>query len=337
MSDGKKMDLLVTGGAGYIGSHMVKTLLGAGHRVTVFDSLVTGHADAVKGAPLVQGDLRHRDDIAALLRRSRFDAVLHFAAFCYVGESVREPAKYYENNVLGTLNLLEAMRESGVRRLVFSSTCATYGDPVRQPMDETHPQAPVNPYGTTKLLAERAMADYGVAYGLRTIALRYFNAAGCDPEGELSERHDPETHLIPLALREAARVLAGGMPEESGLTVFGEDFDTPDGTCVRDYVHVNDLCDAHLIALHRLGGAQAAPFEAFNLGTGRGHSVREVIAACREVTGVDIRHRVGGRRAGDPASLVANAAKAARELSWQPRIPAIVDIVRTAWRTTVAS
>jgi len=326
----RAMHLLVTGGAGYIGSHMVKALVRAGHRVCAFDNLENGHADAVRGATLVQGDLRRREDIGELLAREAFDAVLHFAAYCYVGESVREPAKYYGNNFGGTLNLIEAMRSAGVRRLVFSSTCATYGDPVRLPMDETHPQQPVNPYGMSKLASERAMADYGRAYGLRAVALRYFNAAGCDPEGELAERHEPETHLIPLVLREAARVLGGGRPEDTRLVVNGDDFDTADGTCVRDYVHVSDLCEAHLIALARLEAPGREPFEAFNLGTGRGHSIREVIEACRSVTGADIRYRVGPRRPGDPPALVADASLARRVLGWEPRIAVLEDIVRTA-------
>lgn len=328
--------VLVVGGAGYIGSHMVRTLLRAGHGVTALDNLCTGHADAVRGAELVRGDLRRREDVESLLRRGGFDAVMHFAAFCYVGDSVQEPRKYYENNVLGTFNLIEAMRAAKVRRLVFSSSCATYGDPQRLPMDETHPQQPVNPYGMTKFVAERAMADYGVAYGLHSVALRYFNAAGADPEGELGERHDPETHLIPLVLGEALRLRNGGRPEATTLVVNGEDFDTKDGTCVRDYVHVSDLCDAHLLALDRLMEGKAQSFEAFNLGNGKGFSVREVIQACREVTGLDIRYTVGGRRAGDPAALVADAKKAQMVLGWSPKYASLPDIVRTAWNWMLA-
>ena len=207
--------IIVLGGAGYIGSHAAKALSRAGHAVTVFDNLSTGHRDAARFGRFVEGNLRRRQDLDDLFGQEKFDAVMHFAACCYVGESVEQPGKYYENNVVGTLNLLEAMRAAGVARLVFSSSCATYGDPLRLPIDESHPQNPVNPYGVTKFAAERAMADYGRAYGLRTVALRYFNAAGCDPEGELGERHDPETHLIPLVLREALRVRAGGKPEDS--------------------------------------------------------------------------------------------------------------------------
>jgi UDP-glucose-4-epimerase GalE len=311
---------------------MVKALVRAGHSTVVLDNLSTGHADAVRGAELVRGDLRSREDAEALLRRKKFDAVMHFAACCYVGESVQNPGKYYANNVLGTLNLLEAMRAADVRRLVFSSSCATYGNPQRLPMDESHPQIPVNPYGVTKYLAERAMADYGAAYGLRSVALRYFNAAGADPEGELGERHDPETHLIPLVLQEALRLRKGGRPEKTALVVNGDDFDTSDGTCVRDYVHVSDLCDAHLLALLRLEKSDAPAFEAFNLGNETGYSVKQVIDVCRAVTGTDIRYGVGPRRSGDPAVLVADARRAREVLGWTPTLARIERIVETAWR-----
>lgn len=224
------------------------------------------------------------------------------------------------------------MRAAGVTRLVFSSTCSAYGDPISIPMTEAHPQRPVNPYGMSKLAAERAMADYGRAYGMRTVALRYFNAAGCDPEGELGKRHDPETHLIPLVLREALWVRDGGDPAATRLEVFGDDFDTLDGTCIRDYVHVSDLCAAHLLALRRLLQSGGGTFEAFNLGTGRGHSVKEVIEACRRVTGQDIRYRVAGRRPGDPARLVASAERARSELAWSPKYIDLAEIVGTAWR-----
>jgi UDP-glucose-4-epimerase GalE len=323
--------IIVFGGAGYIGSHAAKALSRAGHAVTVFDNLSTGHRGAVRFGRFVQGDLRRRQDLDDLFRQETFDAVMHFAACCYVGESVGRPGKYYENNVVGTLNLLETMRATGVARLVFSSSCATYGDPLRMPIDESHPQNPVNPYGVTKFVAERAMADYGRAYGLRTVALRYFNAAGCDLEGELGERHDPETHLIPLVLREALRLRAGGRSEDTGLRMNGEDFDTPDGSCVRDYVHVSDLCDAHLLALQRLMDGRAVPFDAFNLGNERGISVKEVVAVCREVTGIDIRYVVGDRRPGDPPALVADSRSAREVLGWAPRHEKLTDIVRTAW------
>lgn len=325
------VSVLVVGGAGYIGSHMVKLLARQGHSVTVFDNLSTGHRDAVARAEFIEGDLRRAEDISGALGRRRFDVVMHFAANCYVGESVQEPAKYYRNNVIGTLHLLDAMREAGTRRMVFSSTCSTYGDPVSVPMDEAHPQQPVNPYGMTKLAAERAMADYGRAYGLQAISLRYFNASGCDPDGELGERHDPETHLIPLVLQEALRVRAGGKPVDTQLHVFGDDFDTPDGTCIRDYVHIADLCRAHEQAMDRLLGSEAPGFEAFNLGTGRGHSVKEVIDTCRRVTGQDIRYRLAGRRPGDPARLVASAQRAQEVLDWSPQYRDLEDIVATAW------
>ena len=324
--------IVVTGGAGYIGSYMVKLLIRAGHQVTVFDNLSTGHRDAIRGADFVEGDLQHRFDVARVFEGRRIDVVMHFAASCYVGESVRDPAKYYANNVLGTLNLLEVMRAATVQSLVFSSTCSTYGDPVSIPMSEDHPQRPVNPYGMSKLTAERAMADYGRAYGLSTVALRYFNAAGCDPAGELGERHDPETHLIPLIIREALRVRAGGNPEDTQLQVFGDDFDTPDGTCVRDYVHIADLCTAHRLATERLLGRRFSGFEAFNLGTGIGYSVKEVIETCRRITGQDIRYRITGRRDGDPARLVASGVRARAELGWSPEFNDLSDIVETAWR-----
>lgn len=323
--------ILVLGGAGYIGSHAAKLLSREGHEVAVFDNLSTGHRDSVRFGRLMEGDLRRREDIDAALRVYRFDAVMHFAACCYVGESVENPGKYHDNNVVGSLNLLEAMRAAGVRRLVFSSTCATYGDPKRLPMDESHPQVPVNPYGATKLAAEGAMAGAGSAWGLRTVALRYFNAAGCDPEGELGEMHDPEPHLIPLVLREALRVRAGGRPDDTGLRLYGEDFDTADGSCVRDYVHVSDLCDAHLLALGRLMEGKVQDFEAFNLGNGHGFSVKEVIQTCREVTACDIRYVVASRRPGDPPALVSDSRKARKVLGWTPRYAQLAAIVHTAW------
>jgi UDP-glucose-4-epimerase GalE len=324
--------ILVTGGAGYIGSHMVKLLRSKGYRVTVFDNLSTGHRDAVGDAEFIQGDLRDVPDLTRAFAVRRFDAVLHFAACAYVGESMQDPAKYYSNNFAGTLNLLDAMRAAGVGRLVFSSTCSTYGDPVTLPMAEDHPQRPVNPYGMSKLASERAMADYGRAYGLRTVALRYFNAAGCDPEGTLGERHDPEAHLIPLVLREAMRVREGGNPADTGLEVFGDDFDTPDGTCIRDYVHVTDLCAAHLLAMDRLAPEGRPGFEAFNLGNGTGYSVKEVIETCRRVAGQEVRFRIAGRRAGDPPRLVACASRARTELGWAPGLASLDTIVETAWK-----
>ena len=258
---------------------------------------------------------------------------MHFAASALVAESVAHPRSYYRNNVVGALNLLHAMLDAGMGRLVFSSTCATYGD-AAPPITEETPQRPVNPYGNTKLAVERALADYGAAYGLRSVSLRYFNAAGCDREGDLEERHDPETHLIPRVLREARRVEAGGAREDTTLTVHGDDYPTADGTCVRDYIHVEDLCSAHLLAAERvLRGEGEAGFEAFNLGTGEGCSVLEVIASAREVTGVDFVYHTGARRPGDPPVLVASAAKAREVLGWRPEIVDMKEIIATAWRT----
>jgi UDP-glucose-4-epimerase GalE len=324
--------ILVTGGAGYIGSHMSLMLAEAGHRVTVLDNLFRGHADAVPaGAELLRVDLRDRAALEAAVRPGRFAAALHFAALAYVGESVAEPAGYWAVNAAGSLNLLEALRAAGTARLVFSSTCATYGEPERLPLDESHPQRPVNPYGRSKLAVEQMLGDFAAAYGFRSIALRYFNVAGCDPAGRLGERHEPETHLIPLVLREAARVLSGGRPEDTALKVFGSDFPTPDGTAVRDYVHVDDLCRAHLAALERLLAGRASGFEAYNLGGGTGHTVRQVIDSARRVTGAVIRYAVHPRRPGDPARLVASSAKAAEVLGWTPRFTDLDAIVATAW------
>ena len=318
---GAVMNVLVVGGAGYIGSHLVRLLAESGHGVVVLDNLSTGFAAAVTAGRLVVGDLADRRACVQLLRNARVDAVMHFAACALVGESVADPAKYYRNNVLGALELLDAMREAGVMRLVFSSTCATYGVPERIPMDESQPQQPVNPYGFTKLVIERALGDYARAYGLGYAALRYFNAAGASPRGDLGEDHRPESHLIPLVLQ----VALGQRPH---VAVFGDDYPTPDGTCVRDYVHVDDLGAAHLAALERLTpGTELA----LNLGTGRGYSVREVIEVCRRVSGKAIPEVVGPRRPGDPPELVADARRAAEVLGWAPRYGELEAIVETAW------
>lgn len=324
--------LLVTGGAGYIGSHMVRLLVQEGFRVTVLDNLARGHRDAVdRQAEFVNGDLCRPDDLAKTVIRGRFDAVLHFAALAYVGESVERPREYHRNNVVGTLNLLEAAIEAGVKRVVFSSSCAVYGVPKSFPIGEDQPREPINPYGRSKLIAEGFLSDFAAAYGLASVSLRYFNVAGCDPAGGLGERHDPETHLIPCVLLEARRVLAGGVPEETALRVYGGDFDTPDGTCVRDYVHVSDLCAGHLAALRRLLSGQVCGAESYNLGSGTGFSIRQVVEAARRVTGADIRFRTVDRRAGDPPRLVADAAKARRTLGWSPRHTDLDEIVATAW------
>ena len=324
--------VLVVGGAGYVGSHMVKLLLARGHDVTVLDNLSRGHRDAAQGARLVEADLLDPPALAKALRATRFDAVMHFAALCYVGESVEKPREYWRNNVTGTLNLVDAMLDAGVRRLVFSSTCSTYGDPVEIPMRETHPQRPINPYGASKLAVETALRDYARAYGLDSVSLRYFNAAGCAPDGTVGERHDPETHIIPLVLREALRVRSGGAPDKTALVVHGDDYPTPDGTCIRDYVHVDDLAEAHLAAMAAMAGGSLRGASAFNLGIGKGFSVREVIESGRRVTGVPIGYRVGPRRPGDPPRLVADSAAARAALGWQPRHVEIDDIIATAWR-----
>lgn len=324
---------LIAGGAGYIGSHMVKRLSRAGYRVTTLDNLSSGHRDAVRYGDFIHADLLDRDGLARVLSGGGFDLVMHFAASAYVGESVNNPRKYYTNNVIGALNLLHAMLDAGVKRLIFSSSCATYGVPEETPLTEAHPQRPINPYGRTKLMIEDALRDYAAAHGLTSTSLRYFNAAGADLEGELSERHDPETHLIPLVLREAARVLGGGDREQTRLTVFGDDYPTPDGTCVRDYVHVEDLCDAHLAAAERLLHGKATGFNAYNLGSETGASVLEVISATRRVTGADIIYHVAQGRSGDPPRLVGSAQKARTELGWSPKLLYLDDIIASAWKS----
>ncbi|EGJ21609.1 UDP-glucose 4-epimerase [Cereibacter sphaeroides WS8N] len=312
--------ILVTGGAGFIGSHTCKALARAGHRPVSFDNLSTGHADAVRFGPLVQGDVRDPSAVEAALRAHGATAVIHFAASAYVGESMADPAKYYDNNVGGMIGLVQGCRAAGVSRIVFSSSCATYGTPDRLPIRETTPQRPINPYGRTKLIGEEILRDLGVE-GMRHVALRYFNAAGADPEGELGERHDPETHLLPLALRAAS---GQGGP----LAIFGTDYPTPDGTCIRDYIHVADLASAHVLALGRLmaGGESLA----VNLGTGRGQSVREIVAAIERITGRAVPVRLEARRPGDPAELVADPALAAAELGFRTQLSDIGSIVRHA-------
>ena len=314
--------VLVTGGAGYIGSHAVQALRAADHAVVVLDNLSAGHAAAVGDATLVEGDVRDTAQVEATLRRHAVTAVLHFAALLSVGESVREPARYYDNNVRGSLSLLDAMLAAGVHRLVLSSTCAVYGDPVTTPIDENHPTNPINAYGESKLVVERALAHYGRAYGLRAISLRYFNAAGASPDGELGEDHDPEMHLIPRAIEAAC----GGAP----LQVFGDDYPTADGTCERDYVHVADLATGHLRALEALD--TGATTRVYNLGTGHPHSVREVIRAVERATGCRVPTEAAPRRAGDPAVLCAAADRIRRELGWQPTYVGLDAVVETAWR-----
>jgi UDP-glucose 4-epimerase len=315
------MKILVTGGAGYIGSHMVKLLVDRGDEVTVLDDLSTGHADAVRGGAFVQGDIANAEQTAKLLRDRNIEAVIHFAAASLVAESVADPLKYYARNVAGTAALVRAMREAGVGKLVFSSTAAVYGDPQRLPIDEDHPKEPTNPYGSSKLAIERMLAECSSAYGLRAASLRYFNAAGADAAAGLGERHEPETHLIPLVLRAAATGTA--------VSVFGHDYPTRDGTCVRDYIHVADLCDAHLLALEWLG--RGGKFDCFNLGNGDGATVLEVIQAARRVTRKEILINEAPRRPGDPPALVADATRAKRVLGWRPKRADIDTIVRDAW------
>jgi UDP-glucose 4-epimerase len=318
----KKLKVLVVGGAGYIGSHMVKRLQQGNYSVTTLDDFSTGYRDAVIGGRLVEGNLADLAMLDRVFADGRFDAVLHFASFIQVGESVAHPAKYYANNLVNTLNLLNAMLQHGVTSFVFSSTAAIFGEPQYVPIDEKHPVAPINPYGASKAMVEQVLRDYDKAYGLKSICLRYFNACGADPEGELGERHEPETHLIPLALQ----AVSG---RRGALKVFGRDYDTPDGTCIRDYVHVADLCDAHVKALEWLdcGGASAA----FNLGNGEGFSVAEVVEAVGRVTGNPVPLVEGPRRAGDPARLVADSGLARQSLGWKPRYCDLDTIISHAW------
>ena len=326
--DGKGI-VLVTGGAGYVGAHGCKALSQAGYRPVVYDNLVHGHESAVRWGPFERGDIADRARLDAVFARHKPAAVMHFAAFTAVGESVADPGKYYRNNVAGTLGLLEAMVAHGVDRLVFSSTAATYGLPQRVPITEDEPNLPINPYGRSKLMVERMLFDFAAAHGLKSAIMRYFNAAGASPDGEIGEAHDPETHLIPLALDAAA----GKGP---ALTVFGEDYPTPDGTCIRDYIHVGDLADAHVLALDWLGDgdgdADAGAARVFNLGVGFGVSVREILDAIARVTGRAVPHIIGQRRPGDPPVLIADPSRARRELGWKPRSSDIDTIVATAWR-----
>ncbi len=323
--------VLIAGGAGYIGSHTVRHFSALGLPVVVLDNLSTGHRQALEraapGVELVQCNLLDRPALDALFARCQPRAVIHFAARAYVGESVTDPALYYRENVVATFTLLEAMRAAGCKTIVFSSTCATYGIPQRLPIDEQHPQAPISPYGRTKLHIEHMLADFAHAYGLRYAALRYFNAAGAARDGALGEHHEPETHLIPLVLQAAL----GLRPE---IQVFGEDYDTPDGTCIRDYIHVEDLARAHQLALDALEAGQ--PSVIANLGTGEGYSVRQVIEAARKVTGRPIAARIVARRPGDPARLVSGGSLARELLGWTPQRPALEDILADAWRFAVA-
>ncbi len=315
------MRILVTGGAGYIVSHATRLFLTRGHDVWVYDNLSHGHAAAVPRERLIVADLADARTLDRVFQEHSIEAVVHFAAFCYVGESVKEPEKYYQNNLVNTMGLLAAMRRNGVGRIVFSSTCATYGVPHEVPISEGEKQQPINPYGRAKLAVEWALADYASAYGLGYAALRYFNAAGANQAGDLGEDHDPETHLIPLVLQVA-------LGQRPAIEIYGTDYPTPDGTCIRDYVHVDDLSEAHLLALMQIAPGKGL---IYNLGTGRGYSVREVIRTCEAVTGRRIAVKEGPRRPGDPPELVAAPDRANRELGWRPRYPELRPIVETAW------
>ena len=314
------MRVLVTGGAGYIGSHAVRALARHGHEPVIYDNLSTGDKRLAKGFPLIVADIGDADKLRDALRGA--DAIMHFAALAYVGESVQFPRKYFENNVRKALTLLDTALDSGVRTFIFSSTCATYGVPEKQPISERTPQLPVNPYGATKLFFERALRSYDAAYGLKSVSLRYFNAAGADDSGEIGEIHEPETHLIPCALQAAAGIRAE-------LELYGDDYPTPDGTCIRDYIHVSDLADAHVAALDHLSGGGATT--ALNLGTGLGNSVKEVIAVTERMTGLRVPYRICGRRAGDPPVLVADPSEAHRVLGWKAKRQ-LPQMVASAWR-----
>ncbi len=318
------MRVIVTGGAGYIGSHMVRTLLRAGHPLLIVDDLSTGHLETIPtDVPFVQADVADRVRMTEVMRSHRAEAVVHFASRIQVGESVANPRLYFTGNLGASIALLESCLDAGVNHFILSSTAAVYGQPVHVPIDETHPTAPVNPYGETKLAIERMLGAYARAYGLKYAALRYFNAAGADPGSSLRERHVPETHLIPIVLEAAAG-------RRGPVTVYGADYDTPDGTCIRDYIHVTDLCEAHLATLDYL--ARGGESGAFNLGTGVGHSVKQVIAAAERVCGCSVPVVYGPRREGDPARLVASASRAEQHLAWRARRPSLEDILADAWR-----
>jgi UDP-glucose 4-epimerase len=316
------MNILVVGGAGYIGSHMVKHLDVSGHKVTTLDNLSKGYRDAVTRGEFVKGDLANRDQLSQLMSSNKFDAVMHFASFIEVAESVREPARYYQNNVTNTQHLLDAMVASGINHLIFSSTAAVFGEPQYTPIDEAHPKFPINPYGKSKLIVEKMLEDYDSAYNLKSVCLRYFNAAGADIEGELGERHYPETHLIPLVLQAASG-------RRDTISIFGNDYDTPDGTCVRDYIHVQDLCDAHILALDYL--RSFGDSDRFNLGNGRGFSVQQVVDCARKVTGREISVKHEASRAGDSAILVADSTRARQQMGWKPEFSSLEKIIETAW------
>lgn len=318
-----KQVILVTGGAGYVGSHICKAVAQAGYLPVVYDNLTQGHRWAVKWGPFEMGDVADTTHLDEVMARYRPQAVMHFAAHIAAGESMVSPDKYYRNNVVGLLGLLSSMRTHDVKRFVFSSTAAVYGTPIRVPIDEDHPKAPINPYGSSKLTCEMILADFAGAYGLRPVSLRYFNAAGADPDGDLGEAHDPETHLIPA-------VLSSAHDRRAHFAIYGDDYDTHDGTCVRDFVHVTDIADAHLLALQQLDRA-GRPL-CYNLGNGQGYSVREVLDVARKVTGRRILAKVERARPGDPPILLADTRRAREELGWKPQFEALEDQITHAWR-----
>lgn len=328
MSANKK--ILVVGGAGYIGSHAVLDLLDQGFEVTVFDNLSRGQC-VNSNSTLIVGDLRSRLDLSRLFNSNKFDLVMHFAALAYVGESVESPKLYYENNVIGTLNLLSSIIEFNKPPLVFSSSCATYGEPKFTPISESHPQLPINPYGYSKLWIEQALKDYAKAYGQKSISLRYFNAAGCDPLSRAGELHEPETHLIPLVLKEALRLKQGGDPNNTSLCVYGSDFSSHDGSCVRDFIHVSDISAAHSLAAKRLLNNESNGAEFYNLSNGCGFSVLDIISACQRVTGQPIKYKINPRREGDPEILVGDGSLASKILGWKPNFTEIDSIIKSAW------
>ena len=315
--------ILIVGGAGYIGSHTNKLLNEKGYRTVVFDNLVYGHREFAKWGEFVQGDLSDKEQISRLPKKYRIEAIMHFSAFAYVGESVTDPAKYYRNNVANTLNLLEAMREFGIKYFIFSSTCATYGMPQEIPITENHPQTPVSPYGKSKLMVEDILKDFDSAYGIKHVNLRYFNAAGADPDAEIGERHDPETHLIPLTIYAALGL-------RDSIKIFGTDYPTKDGTCIRDYIHVTDLADAHIKAFEQIKTTNKS--DSFNLGNDTGHSVRDIINAVKKISKKDFTVIETERRAGDPAVLISSSRKASDTLGWKPRYADIETIIETAWK-----
>ncbi|MDW6018305.1 UDP-glucose 4-epimerase GalE [Vibrio plantisponsor] len=315
-------NILVVGGAGYIGSHTCKSLFNKGYNPIVLDNLIYGHEDFVKWGDFILGDLSDVEQIRLIFKRYKIDAVMHFAAFAYVGESVAEPKKYYHNNVLATLNLLNVMLEFDVKYFIFSSTCATYGNPIYLPIDESHPQNPINPYGMSKLVVENILKDYTNAYNFKFVSLRYFNAAGCDPDCEIGENHEPETHLIPL-------VLDAALGKRDNVKIFGTDYDTRDGSAVRDYIHVLDLAEAHILALEYLYSGHDS--DIFNLGNGQGFTVKEVIDCVKKITKCEFKVVEGGRRIGDPSSLIGSSDKIIKTLNWKPKYNTIESIIQTAW------